>query len=177
MTFNTPLTLLSAMIATLAVVTLNGCDPAPTSPATPAVATPIDLRGVLRLSKGERDGFIAVCVNRSATFVGSSSKLLPVRRDGVQVYKEMNAAKFEQFCDCLINQLEDRSSKLQFAILMAGIRRGQVISNVHQLGDVSVFRSMAQQQNISSNAITEALQETPRIGGAAHNLCALAIEP
>jgi PBP1b-binding outer membrane lipoprotein LpoB len=145
---------------------LTGCDAAPKTAAsaskTTATATELpNLRGPLRLSKAEREGHIKDCRNSG------------VLRFNTRV---INAAVFaaarEQkasACDCIVNQLEDRTNKLQFTMIMAAVKGAS--ANKGLQGEHPHVRSAAMQSGISPADYKSAQSDLPAIIMAAAEYC------
>jgi hypothetical protein len=96
------------LVVSAVILTIGGCYAAASRPngqAGPSVELLIapgeSVRGPLRLNASTRDQHIQRCA--SSDMVSGSD----------------DTAK--RFCDCLINRLEDRANKLEFALIMAAI--------------------------------------------------------
>jgi hypothetical protein len=147
---------------------LGGCDPAPTASAPPTskAAQPAlpNLRGALRLTKAERDSHISVC--RGSGVLQLNSRVITAAM--------IAAARSEvaTACDCLVNQIEDRTNKLQFTMIMTAIKemRGNK-SQAQFKGDLPAVRQAATESGITASEYRDAFAEVPSIIEAAVEYC------
>ena len=104
----------SVVIVGLSLI-VAGCDDSGANGKGPAAAAlqPSDLKAT-RLSSAERQGFAALC--RKTWDTAPQNRGKPAQAE-LKVSRDL-----EKVCDCFIDQLEDRTSKLEFLIAMEVLR-------------------------------------------------------
>jgi hypothetical protein len=148
---------------------MAGCDGAPTASAPPVsktaetqTASP-SLRGALRLTKAERDSHIKACrsgVLQLNTRVITSAVIAAAR------------SEIATACDCLVNQIEDRTNKLQFTMIMAAIKEMRGSNSQKRFpGDLPAVRQAATQSGITPVEYRDAFAEVPNIIEAVVEYC------
>jgi hypothetical protein len=150
------------LLVTIAVMLmLTGRVPVPASGQDPVP----DLRGPLRLTAEARDGHIRTC--RSIGLRLATNRQASSRPTAAQV-NEMQ----EKYCDCVINQFEDRSSKLQFLMIMEqALQIRAMLPFEHNLRELPKVRAAAVANGFSRADYDSAQAELPVIAMAAVNAC------
>jgi hypothetical protein len=123
-----------------------------------------DLRGPLRLTAEARDGHIRTC--RAIGLRLATNRQVPRPTSA-----EVNVMQ-EKYCDCVVNQFEDRSSKLQFLMIMEqAMQVRAMLPFEHNLRELPKVRAAAVANGFSRADYDSAQAELPAIALAAVNTC------
>lgn len=142
MTHRTHTMIFSTAVLVIASI-VAGCGEAPATPGAAVkstksafVLTDRDLKGAARLTKTEREEFVAACIhglnNRPIDMQGRGT----VRYEDLRREKEQLSRLTPRFCECFCNAFEDRASKLPISIFHTAFRNG------HQLDKLSAFTAL-----------------------------------
>jgi hypothetical protein len=161
---------LLAMTLAMTTLSLGGCDQAspPAAPAASAEAPLPDVRGHLRLNQAERDRHIQTCTSNMKIDARGGIKIV----GSIAEVRRKWDATVKPVCDCLINQYEDRSSKLEFLMLMGDVSRGVIPGTGSPSRDETHYWPIAKQAGFSPVQFQSSRDELKLIGSASVKYCA-----
>lgn len=118
---------------------------------TTAVASPSpdnltrkDVFGSARLSASERANGIEICNRRITEFSFATVRLKRTK-------KESDLEKAHRFCDCFANQVEDRSSRMQYAMAMTVLSKGYSIRDNARFPAFAEYKAAARKHGMSGD--------------------------
>jgi hypothetical protein len=123
---------------------------------------PYNFRGMLKLTKDERDTHTKSCMQVALNLKTPAVKGSPAGQTVSQ----------NSVCDCIIDQLQDRSSKLQFMMLMTLMKDHKVV--VQTTADrrpMPTVQQLAVKNGVAAASYDSDFAELPAIGRAAVSYC------
>jgi hypothetical protein len=169
----TPRTLIAFALTGL-LLSIAGCKPSSTAALSALGAQSdlqsFDLAGSARLKGPERDGAIERCSKRSNTLAGP----INMRGAGTVNLTSLRASIadfYRPFCDCFVNELEDRSSKMQFKMTMSLLDQAHDITRNGSVPEFANFRMVAAKHGMTSADFERARSQLHPIARASAGVC------
>lgn len=138
---------IAGVIAGTTLPAIVGANAANSALFNVANMTAADVHGSARLTRAERADAERMCVNK----VISHGFL---RRGNINVQGSVKSMKQKleheaaPVCDCIVNQFEDRSSKMQFVMLMDGLNQANAVSRKFTPANVEKYWDVAQKNGM-----------------------------
>lgn len=105
-----------------------------------------DVFGSVRLTAAERASGVETCNRRFDVFSAAQSQARRKQNLGV-------TEPARRFCECFVNQIEDRSSRLQYAMAMTVLDKGYLFSSPNAFGTFQKYKSAAERHGMSADDI------------------------
>jgi type VI protein secretion system component VasF len=140
---------------------MAGCDTSPTISTPPAASArslpaPANLRGPVRLTRAERDGHINSCRGAVQKVPG----------------EEAGLAQWDKICDCIVNQMEDNASNLQFNFFMILFKTARGNGDQKQImRELVAFKTAAEKSGITNTEIRQVEADSSRLFAVATAAC------
>jgi hypothetical protein len=139
--------------------------------------TSANLEAATSLTKAERDQSIATCIARRSKI--HKLNVRGGRVDGAQLQRmnQQLAAAFPKFCDCFVNRLEDKTTRLQFAMAMTLIEHGEAGNEAKAAPALSDLKKAALRLGQRTEDYEQSRRDVPALAKASVEGCADHLEP
>lgn len=121
----------------------------------PGDLTRKDVYGSARLTASQRDDGVKTCRNRIGLFSGMLASRASSRRAAVD-------EPVRRFCDCFVNQVEDRSSMMQYTMAMNVLSVSSVLSNYRSFPAFPKYKTAAARHGMSTDEFETMRRELGR---------------
>ena len=111
---------------------------------SPDSLTRKDVFGSARLSAAERANGVEICNRRITEFSFATVRLKRTRNES-----QLDQAR--RFCDCFANQVEDRSSRMQYAMAMTVLSKGYSIRDHGRFPAFADYKAVARKHGMSGD--------------------------
>ncbi len=115
--------------------------PASAAPAPDSLSRK-DVFGSARLTGSERADGVATCNRRIGEF---SFAMVRIKRR----MNDTESDRARRFCDCFVNQVEDRSSRMQYAMAMTVLAKGYSIQSPRSFPVFGDYKTAARKHGMS----------------------------
>ncbi|HRK19599.1 MAG TPA: hypothetical protein PK970_11630 [Hyphomicrobiaceae bacterium] len=123
---------------------------------------PEDMYRAARLTAAERQLAVDDCTARASSWISLTKSFARA---------EARQAATERACDCFVNQMEDRSSKLQFAVAMEAIANAPWTGGRGVSSATAKYRKIARNSGMSDVEYERAMVETRTVMDVAARTC------
>lgn len=123
---------------------------------------PEDFHRAARLTALERQQAVNECVARASSWITLTKS---------RMRAEAREAATERACDCIVNQVEDRGSKFQFAVAMDAIANAPWSRGRGGIENSTKYRDAAYRSGMTPVDYKRALTETYAVMDAAARTC------
>lgn len=114
-----------------------------------------DVYGSARLTTAQRADGVSTCHRRISGFAfvfSSRGKSQRAELDG----------PVRRFCDCLVNQVEDRSSAMQYAMAMTVLAKGYAVADYRRFPAFAEYKAAARNHGMSGDEFETMRRELGR---------------
>ncbi len=125
-----------------------------------------DVFGSARLTASERASGVEVCNRRITEFSFATVRLKRTK-------KESELDKARRFCDCFANQVEDRSSRMQYAMAMTVLSKGYSIRDHARFPAFADYKAASRKHGMSGEDFDAMRRELGRSMIQSAEQCAL----
>jgi hypothetical protein len=129
-----------------------------------------DVHGSARLTRNERDAAVALCISKVVHTPISSGGTIRISGT-VSDLRKKRTEEATPACDCVINQVEDRSSKLQFLMVMDAIAKANTLFFRRGSPEFSRFWDHAQKAGMNYGEFQAAGRQIERIMASTIDTC------
>lgn len=150
---------------------LPGCKPDGFASRQADAMTSRDVHGSARLSADERKAHVDNCIGQKRRLVATFSWIKRINSGGTSKLPDELDRYVPPFCECLVNQVEDRGSKMQLLMAMSALEQVGLTPWSTQGPDFSAFRAAAKRHGMSGGAFEHVHTETRQIHASAAKLC------
>lgn len=168
-----PRRLLSLLLAVIVVASVGAGSVVLSSPHGTALLSvvmpghtyalrPEDMHRAARLTTAERQQAVDDCTRRASSWISLTKSF--ARAEARQTITE-------RACDCIVNQVEDRGSKLQFAVAMEAIANAPWTGGRGISAATAKYKKVARNSGMSDIEFERAMEETRTVMEVAARTC------
>ena len=125
-----------------------------------------DVFGSARLSVGERSNGVEICHRRLTELSFAFARVKRTKN-------ESEIDKARRFCDCFANQVEDRSSRMQYAMAMTVLAKGYAIASPRSFPAFNEYKTAAGKHGMSADEFETMRRELGRSLTQSAEQCAM----
>lgn len=141
------------------------------APSTSFNLTYDDIYGNARLTQSERGAAVDLCITKAVNAPISGGATSINLRGSISTLRKKRAEEIGPMCDCVVNQIEDRSSKMQFLMVMDAVAQTNTLFGRRNPPNFRRYWEQAQKLGMSKNGFHETTRQMDLILSSTFKTC------